>query len=44
MDPLSKFIKFLFLWACNRLEVEVVDILIKYGVNAVWEERMNIIC
>ena len=33
----------MLLWACHRLEAEVVHVMLECNFFAVWEDKMNII-
>ncbi|CAD8126902.1 unnamed protein product [Paramecium sonneborni] len=43
IDPCSKLVRFILLWACSKLEVEVVECMIEKQIFGVWEEKMLVI-
>lgn len=43
IDPCSKLIRFVFLWACSKLEVEIIEYMIEKQIFGVWEEKMLVI-
>ncbi|CAD8103240.1 unnamed protein product [Paramecium primaurelia] len=43
IDPCSKLIRFVFLWACSKLELEMVEYMIEKQIYGVWEEKMLVI-
>ena len=44
LNPTILLVKFLFLWACDRLEFEVVEYMIECKIKAFWDDQMMSIC
>ncbi|CAK67920.1 unnamed protein product (macronuclear) [Paramecium tetraurelia] len=43
LHPTLLLVQFVFLWACDRLEVEVVEHMLESGIMVCWSDQMKIL-